>query len=432
MNILLVTHKFDIRSLKGTERHCWDLAQALRRAGHTVTLVAGMQNARAQNGTTSVSHIRGIDCYFIRTRWGTIDPRVMRKRIDEAFADVLSKIQADVVHIHHLAGLSLGIIEVCARQSIPTVFTAHDYWMLCPSFQGVRHSNEQRAYGSECRRCYADTLEQSLVSQTLVPRKLAPAVAWCVTLALSKSFFEKRSRAISHVLQQVDHVIAPSRFLAEKLSSAFPLQRTTVSLNGVECSQFTQTVSHPHPVLRCGFIGSLNALKGIQVVIDAFCQLRSQQVELRIFGPFNERNPYHRHIKHRAQCNPRIRFQGSLSFERIHEAYQAVDLVIVPSLWYENCPLVIQEAYASGRPVIASHYGALKEFILEDISGKTFPVGDADALAHIIRSVLKTPELLNRWKQHLPKVKSIDDQRAEFELLYSELLAKRAKRRERV
>ena len=58
---------------------------------------------------------------------------------------------------------------------------------------------------------------------------------------------------------------------------------------------------------------------------------------------------------------------------------------MVPSIWWENSPLVIQEAFLHGRPVICSDIGGMAEKVDHDVNGLHFPVGDPDALARTIQ-----------------------------------------------
>ncbi|MEK1927423.1 MAG: glycosyltransferase, partial [Rhizobium giardinii] len=86
----------------------------------------------------------------------------------------------------------------------------------------------------------------------------------------------------------------------------------------------------------------------------------------------------------------------------------AVDCTIVPSVWWENAPLVIQEAQTQGRPVIASSIGGMAEMVEHGVNGLTVPPNDARALAAAMRSILEEPNLLRQFSENARKPDDID------------------------
>ena len=82
----------------------------------------------------------------------------------------------------------------------------------------------------------------------------------------------------------------------------------------------------------------------------------------------------------RSGCRWRITFRGPYGHEELAEAISSIDVLVVPSVWYENTPFVVLEAFATGRPVIASDLGGLSELVKDGVNGRTFRAGDPGAL----------------------------------------------------
>jgi glycosyltransferase involved in cell wall biosynthesis len=103
-----------------------------------------------------------------------------------------------------------------------------------------------------------------------------------------------------------------------------------------------------------------------------------------------------------------------------------LDVLVVPSLWYENTPFSVLEALHTGVPVVASDLGGLAEIVVEGQSGFLFPAGDARTLAALLESIAADPERLSALSS--PQPPSIDDNLTRLQTLYDELLASRPAR----
>jgi Glycosyltransferase len=123
--------------------------------------------------------------------------------------------------------------------------------------------------------------------------------------------------------------------------------------------------------LRFGYIGSLQPSKGVDVLVEAFNKIGDDSgTKLTIYGELVESgffSGYCQLLRKKATCKS-INFAGKFSRENLSKIFNEIDVLIVPSVWYENCPNVILEAMSFKIPVIASSIGGMTELI-ED--GKT-------------------------------------------------------------
>jgi glycosyltransferase involved in cell wall biosynthesis len=107
------------------------------------------------------------------------------------------------------------------------------------------------------------------------------------------------------------------------------------------------------------------------------------------------------------------------------EVYAGIDVLAVPSLWLENSPLVIHEAYAAGVPVVAARIGGMPGLVHDGWNGLLYDPRSPGALAEALRGLVSRPERLAEFASRLPAVKSIADDAREWEATYLEILARR-------
>jgi glycosyltransferase involved in cell wall biosynthesis len=176
------------------------------------------------------------------------------------------------------------------------------------------------------------------------------------------------------------------------------------------------------PRIRFGYIGALHPHKGIELLLEAFQGLgdrASLHVHGSVFASRVARN-YRRRLRPRQASN--VVFHGAYDNDRIGEIFETLDVIVVPSLWYENSPLTIQEAFIGGVPVITADSGGMAELVRDGVDGLQFRQGDAADLRHKMRQVINEPELLDRLRKGIPSVLGIEEHADELRDRYQELL----------
>ena len=174
------------------------------------------------------------------------------------------------------------------------------------------------------------------------------------------------------------------------------------------------------PALRFGFVGSIVPHKGLHVLLEAFQGLAERGATLDIFGPFEpERDAYHRSLADRRVAG--ARFRGAFAAAAVDGVYSQFDTLVVPSLWFENAPLVVREAFRARVPVVASDLGGLSEAVRTGVDGLLVPPGDAAALRRTLQRFIDEPQLGSELAARCPSVRTIADDAAETEHLYRAL-----------
>ena len=173
--------------------------------------------------------------------------------------------------------------------------------------------------------------------------------------------------------------------------------------------------------MRVAYLGTIAPHKGVHILVEALQQVRSPDIELCIYGDLGIFQQYGERITRTCAGLP-VHLEGLVPRERVPQALASADILVVPSLWYENSPLVIQEAFASGMPVVAADGGAMTEKIRPNVDGLLFRQGDARDLASKLDLLARHPTFLKRLKDNIRPPQSIQDSAQQLEEVYEGLI----------
>lgn len=415
MRIALPVHKFPPESLGGTEIYTVTLARALVQAGHSVAVFYPSTTVTQLTADTTDEGIQRWRAPLPPTRssenpasqfWHTFRDRA----IEGAFSAFLQKVQPDLIHFQHVQGVSARLIALAAGR--PRLATLHDYWYFCANSQLIR-PDRQPCNGPSwgCHNC----VDCATARADLEPlRRLRPLVALP---------FAYRNRYLKRMVEQIDRFIAPSEFLRQQyIKQGWSPNKIVTVENGMDRRRLltAPALDLPTPPARphFGFIGSLAWQKGVHVLIDAFNQLPPDAAALTIYGSETVFPDYAAQLRQAAR-HPHIRFAGPIGFDDVGAALRQFDALITPSLWYENSPLVIQEAFIMGVPVIASRLGALIEKVQAGQNGLLFTAGDSNALAATLQTLIDHPDQLNHLRQGIIPPPTLEEHVTQLINLYA-------------
>ena len=139
-------------------------------------------------------------------------------------------------------------------------------------------------------------------------------------------------------------------------------------------------------------------------------------MEIRPFFP-----DYANHLQTLAK-HPGIQFLGRIPHEQLWQQLATIDVLVVPSIWYETAALVIQEAFAAKVPVIASQIGALQERLIDGVNGRFVPPGDASTLAECLDDLYQRPDELRHLQQGISEVRTIAEHVGDIEKIYKQVI----------
>jgi len=179
----------------------------------------------------------------------------------------------------------------------------------------------------------------------------------------------------------------------------------------------------PRGPVRFGYIGALHPQKGIELLLEAFRDL-GDRASLHIFGsafgsPISQ--SFWQRVRNRADAS--VIFHGAYDNENVGAILADLDVIVVPSLWFENSPLTIQEAFIARVPVITADAGGMAELVRNQIDGLTFRLGDASDLRDKLVRVIEHPEILDRLRSGIPPVPGIEAHARDLLARYRQLLS---------
>ncbi len=421
MKILFLLHHFLPEYPSGVEVYTYRLAQEFRKRHDVVLFYSTGLPVTAPEYAIRDGIFDGLVFRSIVNRNQHVEKfseTYLNPTISAVFGKFLDLVRPDVAHVHHLITLSIDLLQQLEMRNIPIVYTLHDFWLQCPLFTRMK-SDSSLCWGvdlNECARCARGEIDQWGMRGWKKPLRMGRPVASYLTQ------LQERERVIKEALAHVSVFLGPSHFLLEEHQKwGIPPEKSRYSPYGYSVTG-TETSGSKDAAgkVRFGFIGSIVHHKGVHVLLEAFRQLTSQQAELHVFGGFFDK-PYEERIHALAQGDERIRFHGRFLPDQLAEVYAHFDILVIPSIWFENSPLTINEAFIHRAPVIAGDVGGMKELV-SDQCGALFTLGDPHSLCEQLERVMDAPDLLARWKENVPQVKTIEENVAELEDIFSSLL----------
>ncbi len=291
---------------------------------------------------------------------------------------LVARERPDVAHFTNTFPLiSPSAYEACHEAGIPVVQSLHNYRLLCPAADFLRE-------GRPCEDCVDHGLWRGVRHACYRGSRPATAVSAAV-LAVHRARGTYRSR--------VDRFVALSDFARSRfLRGGLPPERIEVIPNCVDPDPGPRP--DPGPGGHALFVGRLSPEKGVETLLEAWRQL-APELPLEIVGDGPLRGALEQRVRQAGLR--RVRLRGALPRSGVLGALQRARFLVVPSLCYENFPLVIAEAYARGVPVLASDRGALGELVEEGRTGLRFLPGDARDLARRVRQAWADAKRTRDW-----------------------------------
>jgi len=447
LSILLIVHVFLPKYTFGTEIYTYTLAQNLMRKGYSVRIICC--ESYTYEGSKDILGINdvydGINVHRLYFDIGKTENPVRSAYYNSAIEDYLvryiSKIKPDLVHVTHSTLISTAAITAPKKLGLPVIATATDFWYICPMGQLVRYDRSlcQGPHNpAKCLRCYTYGSEVGTHFRKILDLMPDPllnlALHLCRYSWAEQDWRTKLVRALlqrpawmRYILNSIDLIFSPSWFLRDLfVKNGVDPQKIRVSPHGIDTSWAEglppkRLLDH----LRFAFIGMIGWHKGPHILVQAFNRLPNPRgATLRLYGDSERFADYFRDLQGLMEGNPRISYEGKFPHEKIGEVLSEVDVLVVPSMWYENTPIVMYEAFATKTPVIATNAGGMAELINQFDGGWLFPRGDVDELARMMQRLIDEPSLVMEARERIKPVRRIEEHIADLERAYEEVLSK--------
>jgi glycosyltransferase involved in cell wall biosynthesis len=444
VRVLFTTHQFFPEGRAGVEVVTLGLARELKSRGHEPFVLAAKRSVPHSDlgpGETEDYEFDGVPVRRIgRPEEGLSRPYELNYHNDDAAAKTgayVREVGPDVVHAMHLQGLSASILPVFEEFGLPMVFTAADFWTVCPVVDLRRHDGAmcEGPEVSHCVRCIASRSTNPRLQKAarLMPGAITRAAGLASRTPLARCSFplrqmesvRERPAYIRDRLKPVDRILAYTHLTRDLLvANGIGEGKIRVSPYGIDTSHVADARAgrRPSPTLRFGFVGTLAPHKGPDVLVRAFGMLPSEiDATLSLHGSERGYEAYAGRLRALAGGDGRISFRGTFAYDDLGSVLAALDVLVVPSRWYENAPGVIFEAFAAGMPVVATDLGGMSEFVRPGKNGLLFALEDPQDLARQLHGLAAERDLLERLRAGIEPVKTVGEYADELIELYGTL-----------
>jgi len=322
---------------------------------------------------------------------------------------LLESFRPDVVHVQHTLGLGLEALTEIRRTlpDVPIVYTLHEFLLICFS-RGImlRRGTDERCSNPSpwrCNQCFPEH---------------------------SAEVFALREQFIKAQLETVDLFLAPSRYLMSMyLDWGLPPEKMRFHDYGRRPP--VRRLSESPDTRRFAFLGQTMKHKGILVLLEAVRLLIERgraDLTLYIDGANMQfdGSEYVASVRKKLdECGGRAILRGPYVADDIPDLLEDAAWVVVPSVWWENSPLVIQEAFMYRRPVICSDIGGMAEKVDDRVNGLHFRAGDPSHLAEVLSEAAGNDGLWQTLQAGIQPIYSLEEALAELDRTYRELIRSR-------
>ncbi len=434
MRILLAVHHFPPRYTGGAEWRAHRTARALLQRGHTVQVVC-VERVDAQEADPVTWEDETYDDVPVRRlsfnlaashdlfHWSFDNTWV-----GDHLATLMDDFKPDVLHLISGYLLTGRALLTATERGVPSVVTLTDFWFLCPRMSLLKTDGRISSLPirpESCAQCLGEEQRRFRWLGRLFPgvmrsywSRQRPAI----------QRIEERSSFLRDALNTAQVIISPSNFLkAVHVEAGISPTRIRFSRQGRDFPQLmgdalTKSASD---VLRIGYIGQVAELKGVHVIVEAAKRLPNARISVAVFGELEHYPHYARRLRSLCEGDARVSLAGAFhGHDALVRVFRDLDVIVVPSLWYENSPNAILEAFAHKTPVLASRLGGMAELVQHETNGLLFTAGDPGDLAAQIQRLLDDPGLLPKLQEGIPPVRGLASEIDELEGIYQEVAAR--------
>ncbi len=418
MKALVLSHAHPVYSIGGAQVASYNLFEGLKaRPGWDAHYMAGVGPPVSRHRATPLLAVADApdETLFWSDDYDWF--HLGSKHLDDLtlhFERFIADLNPDVVNFHHVMGFGIQAIRAVRRVlgDVPIVYTLHEYLPICANHGQMIKTKSgalcSRASPSECGVCFPEIGPANLMRREI----------------FIKSFFA-----------QVDAFVSPSRFLLRRFADwGLPPERLLMIENGLDGGQAAPPRALPAGGRRnrFAFFGQLNPFKGIKVLVEAVNRIPPDvwgDAILYVFGGNLEHQPaeFQTAVKELFRlAGRRVRFMGSYKSADLPALMREVDWTVVPSTWWENAPVVIQEAFFHGRPIIASNIGGMAEKVRDGIDGLHFHVSNPESLAEAMTRAIRDPALWETLRAGIVPPTTAADAAMQHAQLFERLLDRRS------
>lgn len=438
MRVIHVVNHFLPYHIAGTEVYVWALCKKLTAQNLDTSILIPNYGS----GEDACYEYDGLRVYRYAEPSVVDRALITGQRLPDGLTNFKKYLQDEnpaIVHFHEIAGsngIGVAHIEAAKATGAKVVFTMHLATNTC-STSTLMYKGKELCDGLineiKCSRCVLIKKTNSvfktnalLALSTILLKTGINTINWQNSLgtALSVPFqIRQLKNKLVRIEKACDKIVPITNWYHQMLQkNGIPANKMKVILQAlpldIESAPYNQ--NKKQTPLRLIFVGRIDEFKGVHLLIKAAGFFTAEQIQLDIFG--NAPNPdFLKKCKIETATYRHINWMGKLEQQQVVSTISKYDALILPSTFSEMSPLVIQEAFAAGVPVIGSNVYGIAELVKNDKTGWLFQFNDIDSLQKLLTRLVENPAVIQKCKAQLPVPTSFAELATQYMELYNEI-----------
>ena len=451
MKIVYVVHEFPPDNIGGTGVATFQVAKVMLTGGHKVWVLAP-QRWDDDNFPSVGFFDEKVDGLSVRRL--VFNPELAPNPILYEYYNpifytyakhFLREVCPDIIHICHLLHLSSSIIDAAKELRIPVVLTLRDFWFFCPKWIRLKPDRNLCGEDFSWKDCIYCLKEENNLYDRIIRAFDEILAKFCVQEVISNNEFKFnllnnnqltsfllaaacRLPFLKSQLEKVDQIICRSSFLKKVyLRKGYFHNGFTVVSSGTISPPKLPSRKGRISNITFGYFGGGREHKGAHVLLQAFRKIKSTNVNLKLYGIFPN-TEYVKELRRIAKGDERIDFMGTFRRTELTNVLAGIDILVMPSICPEASGLSISEAFVNKVPVIATDIGGIPEIVHDGRNGLLLERGDILDLKQKMERVINEPGLIQKFRENIPRVRSMNEECDELLGIYKKLLRQKQKR----
>jgi len=395
LKIVFITPLYEPWGVGGAEKYAYQVTNELARENEVVVITTKGPKPRNESKKLNPRIIEintNISSFYEMTSFTNIG--AIKKSLWHLFdiwnissynkiKRILISEKPNLVHTNGIKGFSSSLFSVINELKIPHVHTLHDYELIS-RWVGLFRKGKPISHFSFLDKLYI-----------MYSRKMS---------------------------SKINAVISPSNFVMNFHTKFgfFKNSSKHIIANGIQLeSSYNPKTENSNEFI---FVGQILENKGAQIAIKAFKKISDKNAQLHIVGT----GPYIETLKQIVGVDKNIILHGFVEEKKLNSLLEQCSYFLLPSLWYENFPLVLNEVMTKGLPVIASNIGGIPEIVEDGKNGFLFKPGDVDSLALIIQNIINGKYDIQKFSENAIKSSRrfpIEAQMKSIKEIYSKIIS---------
>lgn len=385
MKVLLVNKFHYLKG--GSEKYYFELGKLLKEHGNEVAYFSMADERNIKTGDKEYF----VDKFELTSKniWKVHDV-IYSKKNYKKMCEAIDDFKPDIIHLNNFQRqLSSSIVFAAYDKKSPIVYTAHDVQAICPAIT-MLDSN-----GNVCEKCIGGNYKNCIKKRCNKGSKLKSIIG-----AYEGKYYRKK-----HIYKDmVNYIITPSEFYKKQfITDGYDCNKIVAMHNFIDTNEYNIDTENDDYAL---YSGRLSKEKGVINLINAFNKITNEKEfenkKLLIAGDGPEKENIIQFINNN-KLNKKIIILGYLSQDKLKEYTRKASFMVVPSIWYENCPYSILETQAIGKAIIGADVGGIPELVKNEKNGFTYKYNNIDELSEKMRKLFNDKNLADEFGKEAKK-----------------------------